>query len=488
VDSTIVFAKQYDRISLSSSRFGGMDYLSGGRYGGGSMFSALFRREGNPLDFYRGEGLPNIPLSGPAVPHILHIRAWDQAGNMASSAIPVVFGSRPVITFGAFSPQGDLRIEGYSRSGELDRIEIETTSGDIRKNIRTIPVSGKNCRVSEHMGNAAVTCRTTLIARDGSRSLPATLCFNPAARTDIPGELMLSVEMYHDRIVARIGSPDIPASLPEFRFRVDGKTVQPTEVIPEDVSSWVAGIPLAGEGSISLEITARALDSGLREISAARTLDVTRVTPSRDVSISASDNRFSLTAPHGALYRPAPVIVDTAGVFLPEGLRPVSPVYRVEWGDEPLKGPFRAVFHLETAPPPHSLIYISGDGRRWRPLSGQRKGKQFTASCGGSGFVGIFADEIDPQVEIISPRPNGTAGSRPILKVRVEDRESGLGGSDSIHLIVDDNPVYGEYDPEADVITYSFRKPLSPGIHKAVAGAIDRAGNRTVRSWNFTVK
>jgi hypothetical protein len=103
-------------------------------------------------------------------------------------------------------------------------------------------------------------------------------------------------------------------------------------------------------------------------------------------------------------------------------------------------------------------------------------------------LVGIFVDEVDPQLEIISPRPNGTAGSRPTLRVRVEDRESGIAGSDSIHLFVDGRSVYGEYDPETDVVAYIFRKPLPPGTHQAIAGVIDRAGNRVVRSWNFTVK
>ncbi|MHB9029890.1 MAG: M23 family metallopeptidase [Candidatus Latescibacterota bacterium] len=488
VDSTTVFSKQYDRIPLSHSRFGGLDYLSGRRHGVGGTLSALFRRDSNPLDFYQGAGLPNIPPSGPAAPHTLHIRTWDLAGNMAKTSVPVVFGARPVITFGAFSPGGDLRIEGYTRSGELDRIEIETSAGSTRKSIRAIPVTGKSCRVSEQMGNTPATCRVTLIARDASRSLPATLRFNPSARTENTPEMMLSTEMHHDRVVVSVTSPEPLASLPELSFRYQGNADQKIEVVPQGVSSWVAGIPLTGDGQLSLEITARALDSGLREMTAEHILEFTRAAPSLDVNVSASDNRFSLTAPRGALYRPAPVAVDTAGVFQPEGLRPVSPAYRVEWGDEPIKGSFRAVFRLDANPPAKSLIYISGNGERWRPLSGQRRGKQFTASCSGSGLVGIFVDETDPRVEIISPRPNGVAGSRPTLRVRVEDRESGLAGSDSIHLIVDDRPVYGEYDPEADVVTYAFRKPLPPGTHTAIAGVIDRAGNRVVRSWNFTVR
>ncbi|HUT63029.1 MAG TPA: M23 family metallopeptidase, partial [Anaerolineae bacterium] len=57
VDSTVVFSKKYDRLPYSVGNYGSLDYLSGENYGGYGYLATLFRKTGNHIDFYEGDGV-----------------------------------------------------------------------------------------------------------------------------------------------------------------------------------------------------------------------------------------------------------------------------------------------------------------------------------------------------------------------------------------------------------------------------------------------
>jgi len=57
VDSTMVFEKTYGKIPYHEDRFGGFDVISPKFNGGNGYLTVLFRREGNGLSIYRGDGV-----------------------------------------------------------------------------------------------------------------------------------------------------------------------------------------------------------------------------------------------------------------------------------------------------------------------------------------------------------------------------------------------------------------------------------------------
>lgn len=488
LDTLVVFSKCYERIEMSGNRFGGMDYLSGWKYGVGGTLSALFRREGNGLDFYRGDGLPDVRADAPPTAHTLRIRVWDRAGNTAEKTIPVVFGARPAITACRLDPEGVLHLEGRAPSGGLARAELRIASRKGPGRLRSFPLTGSDCHLAESLGNAPATVTATLIDTGGSRSLPVTLRHDPSVRAGNGESLSLSTELHHDCLLVTVSTPSPPASLPTLGFRLDqGRPIR-IGLTPSGTNAWTGRIPLEDRGACRIRIEAGALDPAFHEMTASLERTVVRLDSAAGTVVSAPDGRFALRGEPGGLYRPAPVAVDTAGVFQPEGLQSVSPAYRVEWGDDPVKGPFRAVFTLDAEVPVRAHVYVSGNGNHWRCLSGRRQGREISARFNGEGYIGVFVDETVPEVEILAPRSGGATGSRPSIRVRVLDRESGIGDSASVNLIVDGVPVYGEYDPEADEVRYTFRRPLAPGEHRLIVGAADRAWNHTMRQTTFIVK
>jgi hypothetical protein len=258
-------------------------------------------------------------------------------------------------------------------------------------------------------------------------------------------------------------------------------------VTPLGDTLWIASIPL-DPGRNVIRIDVHALDSGLDPVAAATTIDAMRVEPGKDFTVFAPDGRFSVRIFPESLYRAAPVTVEVSEPYEPDHLIPASPVYRVAWGDEPFKGSCRVAFTLDRELKRSEHVYVSGGGREWRCISGRKQGKTIAAEYSGSGLVGVFADEIPPEVAPIAPSAAAKVPRRPDIRFRVIDRESGIGGSAAIIMLLDGETVYGEYDPEGDTINYTPRRDLTPGAHKADVHVVDRAGNRSFAGRAFTVR
>ncbi|MDP2984538.1 MAG: M23 family metallopeptidase [Candidatus Latescibacter sp.] len=490
VDSTMVFSKTYDRLLAQENSYGGLDYLSGDSYGARGILSALFRRDGNPLEFYRGDGLLFIFPSFPAKQHILRVEAADFSGNHAEKTLTVVYGARPVFTACEFMPGGILRVGGKHSADVLDRVEIWKRNGAVWKLDRSIPAGEKECDIRESMGDNPMTCKVFLIARDTSRSLPCILRYDPLSQNSQDKRVInLNVKFLHDRAVIFLTASGPLASLPSFWFIETGGRKKELTMTPTGETSWIAGIPLVRMGQSALFINVRARSPSLRESVTTEFVNYTLVDTAFNGEICSSDSSFSLRVSPGAVYRPVPVKVTKAETDTPEGFTVISPVYRVQWGDEPIKSSAAVTFRLSEEPPADALIYAGGDRGRWHCLSGQIRGKNFSARFKGSGCVAVLVDSIAPVVLAVSPRPGSLlTARRPEIAVRVRDNESGLAGSDSISLTVDSQPVYGEYMPASDLVRYMMRKNLPSGRHEVQAKATDRAGNTKSIAWQFTVR
>lgn len=491
VDSTVVFSKSYDRISYDAANFGAFDYPSTRYHSGQGYLTALFRQTGNELDFYEGAGMLTDNALSPNKPHILTIRVLDHENNAVERSLPVIFGSRPFFTVCEFIDRERIHVAGRDISDSLERVEIYKLGNDRQWLIeQTVSVEGSEFDITVNLQPTdAETYKIVIMGGNGLYSLPAVLRIDSRQSEQNLPVLRIFSDLRHDHIMVRIESSDLLASLPVLHIEqengIPGGYICP---VPTGETTWVSslGFPQTGKQHIGMRTTA--YSRTLEPIEETAHLEFTAC-GIKPVTVHAPDSLFFLSVDPRALYRPAPVVVDTVQAKSSNGLIPVSGSYRVRWGYSPLKGSCDVALELDRDPPDKAALYSSGNGNGWRFISGEHKGRIFTGKLGGSGYVAVLVDRLAPYVAPESPRPgSSTASRKPLIRARIEDKGSGIAGSDSIAMSIDGITIYGEYDYEADRVSYTPHNPLSTGTHVVNVTVTDRAGNSQTRSWKFTVR
>ena len=492
-DSTAVFSKQYTRIPYDFNGFGGLDYLSGNDFGGNGYLSALFRREGNNVDFYNGDGVLTARSANLPESHVFSINAADYAGNTLKYDFSAVFGTYPVFISCGYTGDDTIAITGNHVSGELDRIELwRSNEGNSWVFDRSVPAKNHEQSIIDEMSKEKkITYKAILVAEDSTRSIPCIFSIAPAQGQQVEDStLEITPQLFHDRVFIRIRSNSPLSSLPLINMEKNGVLIEKViSTIPETDTSWIASIPITGKGHTIFRIKASAYDRNLNRVWNLVSVDFTHMGTESQDSVYSPDSLFSVTVNPGFLYRPAPVLVDTAKVIPSNGLIPVTGGYVINWGDLPLKKAPQIRLSMKEEPPEGSALFVSNGGNGWRFLSGEREGLTYTGSYGSSGRIAVLADRQPPYVKPISPNPGGTIQNRrPLLKAYVEDKGSGIKGSDSISMFIDNIEAYGEYDFEAHTVSYTLFNELDPGKHTVTVKVTDRTGNVQTREWSFTIR
>ena len=493
LDSTTVFSKQYSKISYALNHSGALDYLSGYRFGKNGSLSVLYRRQGNIADFYDGDGVLKITGHATDEDHSLTITASDYSGNSDKITLPVVFGKHPQITTFGFSDSGTVRIAGTHPSGMLDRIELwRSENGSSWAIDRIIPVQDSHFDVSEKVSvDSSASFRAVLVGVDSLRSAPRVIALDLSAEPDsVKTGITVRPELYHDRIVARITSPSPLATQPVVTFEKNGVVVDGIITpLPLNDTTWIASIPVPRLERNRMRIKAAAHDIYNRPVFDIAPVEFTTAGLNSGETVHSPDSLFTLTVEPSSLYRIAPVAVDAVDVHPQKGLRRVSPGYRISWGDAPLKGASKVRLSLDKEPPKGSALFQSVNGKGWKFMSDTREGNIFTGKIGSSTCVAVLSDILVPYIKPLAPKPGGKInGKRPLLKAFVEDKGSGISGSNSISMSIDSITIYGEYDFEAHTVSYRLKNPLKPGTHTVSVTVKDKVGNEKERSWKFTVR
>ncbi len=492
--SEIVFSKTYGKLSYLYNGMGALDYLPGDYYGGRGSISALFRRTGNFLDFYSGEGiLTNIAVDTDRTAGVT-VTAVDFANNTTERTVPVVFGAKPVFVYCGYTNEDNFRIAGTVASGQIDRAEIwESSSGTSWTLVETYFVMKDACDINFKIPETRGKLKVVLTAENTQESAPAILAY-AGTKTETNTALAFDTELLHDRIIVRISADSRLSSLPVIETVGNGnKSNRSVCAVPTGEASWIASVPL-NEGTVIDSIAVTAYDTGGNGICSVIAAGVTVLSASSHTTVHSADGRLTIDVPAGTLYRPAPVKIFEEGVSGHSGLKYVSGGYRILLGDKSMKGSIRARYRLDEEPPEKAALFFangnenSGNGNRWRYTETVRSGTMLSGDIGGSACVAILTDETPPAVLSQSPRSGGTIRSRkPTLSAYVEDKGCGLEGSNSFAMSIDEIPVYGEYDPARHTITYTLHNDLSPGRHTVRLTATDRLGNAKSIEWSFTI-
>jgi len=495
VDSLTVFSKNYTRIPYNFNGFGGLDYLQGRQNGRNGYLSALFRRQGNKVDFYEGDGVLSADSANFITPHSVTISANDYEKNTTQCSFRVLYCERPVITQCGYNGNGDMRITGEYPSGLLDRAELWRCVKDgewIREH--AYPLGESQCdidiRDGIHSENAS-TYKAVLVAEDSTRSRQCVFRIEKPDNADaVQTELSIRPQLLHDRILVRITASAPLSSLPLIQIEINGVLEETLiSAIPENDSTWVASIPLPSSMHTVIRIKTSAYDRFLNRVWDMSPLEFTRIGSDSTAAVYSPDSLFTMTILPGSLYRPAPVLVDTVKVRPDNKLKAVTQGYRINWGDSPLKKASPIRLSLKSEPPEGSALFVSGNGNGWKFFSKERDGKAFVGNFGGSGLFAVLTDRHVPYIKPLTPKPGGTIQSRrPLLKAFIEDKGAGIEGSDSISMTIDTIPIYGEYDFQAHTVSYKLFNNLNSGKHIATVSVTDRVGNEKTRSWSFTVR
>ena len=473
-------------------RFGSLDYLTVKQDGTDDTVSALFRKTGNTFDFYEGSGVLCADVLGSEEERILIIRALDNNNNSTERSLPVIFGSRPVFTHCGFTGENELRIAGLSKAGQLDRIEIwEVQNGGSGQPVQTLPVSGTSCDVKTVLEPSRPTVYKIIIfTQDSMSSMPAIITSPYRDAGSETTKIETSAELYHDSIVVRIVSTDHLSSLPAVQIESDDMIKNSTAYpVPGEGKTWESAFDIPHRGENRIHIGISGYDKSLESVSDSTTLECTVCGVTEQTRVYAPDSLFSITVPPESLFRPAPFTIDIGEAQPHNGLIGIMEAYTVIFGDEPLKEYVTISIEPQTNEPDKAALYRYNDKKGWEFLSSDRKGAVFNGKLKGSGLYTVFADTLKPLVRPVTPRPGETITSqRPLLRAHVEDKGSGIEGSDSIEMSINGIEIYGEYDYEADRISYRLHDSLRSGMHTVKVKVTDRVGNSEMATWQFRIK
>ena len=247
-------------------------------------------------------------------------------------------------------------------------------------------------------------------------------------------------------------------------------------------------VPVSHPGVYDLTVTASAWSPAGNRIETQEHIAFSYVKPGTSHTASSPDGRFSVEVPSDALFRPATVSVNETTIVSSQGLKALTSGYEVVWGDTPLRNAPSLFLALDSEPPEDAGLYVKSK-KGWRFLSRKVVKRHYTAKYGGPGVFAVFRDTTAPYVSPVSPAPGSLiADTTPEIALALEDRGSGIGGSDSILMTIDGIQVYGEYDYEAHRVKYKVRNPLMIGPHTITVTVCDNAGNSSEKTWEFTIQ
>jgi hypothetical protein len=247
----------------------------------------------------------------------------------------------------------------------------------------------------------------------------------------------------------------------------------------EASGEFLAAVPVASwREAVSLGVE-------WRNGSAAKELDLS-VFPHfirREAGARIEDCGMEMSIPAQALYDDTPAQCERWADPPPEeGLSLLGPALRLLPSGLPLavKGSLHFAIPASEPHPERLGIYRLAEGERaWAYQGGEMAGGALQIPIGRFDTYAVIRDDAAPRILGVDPlRHEGGTGRRDRLRVRVEERGSGL-SYDGVHLFLDDAEIETEYDPDRGWSTAVLPAALPAGAHSGTAWAVDRAGNRS---------
>ncbi|MDO9547540.1 MAG: hypothetical protein Q7J65_01070, partial [Candidatus Marinimicrobia bacterium] len=215
-------------------------------------------------------------------------------------------------------------------------------------------------------------------------------------------------------------------------------------------------------------------------------------TPNNSIGSSSPDSVLSVTFPVNSVYDTLITWINQTRMYSNANISAISDPYTIF----PLEQPLRSDILLEIKLPVgtedlEKIGLYQLDDDEWSFLGNQSNPEQTTISAYTDKFgsVALLKDIESPVISDIFPGNGGRFRSQDITYISaiVKDNLSGLKDDTSISVLMDNRPLYAEYNAPKDHIRYKTSGSLSKGQHTLTITVTDRANNYTTKNSAFTV-
>jgi hypothetical protein len=174
------------------------------------------------------------------------------------------------------------------------------------------------------------------------------------------------------------------------------------------------------------------------------------------------------------------------------GLKALSPIFALAPAGRPLGGPVELrvspaalTVPVDAEAPQWGLYQLAGRGW-WRWIGREVGAEGLGATVVELGRYALLEDTAEPEIRDASPADGERRPGPPaVLRVRASDLGSGFDPR-AADIDLDDAPLLAVWDIDEGTLS-AYPERLGPGAHEWVVRITDRAGNRAVERYRFTV-
>lgn len=215
-------------------------------------------------------------------------------------------------------------------------------------------------------------------------------------------------------------------------------------------------------------------------------------TPGRSMSHISPDSVFSVLFDTNSTY-------DTLVTWIAQSpLNPsqeypfLSELYTINPVEQPLKTDVLIEMNVPSGTDnPEKIGVYQLDADKWKfmdkiPVADRSR---IRATAKKLGSFALLKDVEPPEIREIFPGDGGRFHARDIdyISAIVKDQLSGIKDDTSISVMLNERPLYAEYNAPRDHIRYKIAGSLPAGEHTLVITVVDNANNQTTGSSTFTV-
>jgi murein DD-endopeptidase MepM/ murein hydrolase activator NlpD len=174
------------------------------------------------------------------------------------------------------------------------------------------------------------------------------------------------------------------------------------------------------------------------------------------------------------------------------GLKALSPIFTLSPADRPLGGPVEVrvspaalTAAVDASAPQWGLYRLAGRGW-WRWIGRESGAEGLGATVVELGRYALLEDTAAPEIRDASPAEGERRREPPaVLRVRASDLGSGFDPREA-DIDLDGAPLLAVWDVDEGTLSATPER-LGPGAHEWAVRITDRAGNRAVERYRFTV-
>ncbi len=457
VDSLLTFEVSYDEIPFETTRQVELDRNYRFLRTHKDKMNNLFLKEGNELRNYKtpqnSDGTIGI-RNGEGI-HEFEIRTQDYFGNTSI-------------------------LKGVFRVKELNQIGIFSAQEKNFPSEQIFSFGGKDYAFLTDLNLKNFKLSTNGSIQDFTKALES--------QDDLEASSLILLEK--DEIIYK---KSFSENSEEFNFEIkfhenfgvlETKFSEATKSFPE---IWINGIPRP-----SFKISDKVFQSSFSfnflnedflriEINGKEFIErVQKVTKGKEEVIFSKEQKLHVVFGRTSLYQDIFVTIKEGNLQVPN-TETFGKSYEVSPYEIPLRGSalIRMSYPSEILDSDKLGIFYLENNGKWYFLEGENNSEQGyfeTKVLSLEKFVLAYDREI-PQILSVYPK-NSARGNFDKIKFRVKDQISGIKDEESVTLVVNDEIVVFEFDPETDEILYKPRQNFKKGKNKFSIEVSDKVGNK----------